>query len=375
MTRLRRGTIVAGVFVLVALGFFATGHWLRGAAALVIAVIPFVIGLPWRRQVAFAAIAIAFSTAVTLAFVAAVDLYLHHRFSRTGGYNIWGYRGDPVSAKAPGETRIEYLGGSVAFGYGVSTDETIPAYLERELTSERPHVRVINLGWNSEGAHSMRPTLEDYKYLHSDAAILYSGYNDLLDTNLLVFRHSSALFRLTGYMPILPVIPIRDWLRLNNLSDTFTEKVVFKPNLADRYASGAAETALRISRALEHQLGRLTTTDPPTQVSREARNRWQFYTTAVREAVTTALDQHLLVFVVSEPYISEYHMEQQAAVAQMLSADFGGNPRVRYINAGRAVDLHDTSLCYDGMHLTAAGNRRVAAFLREPVLDGLRTLR
>lgn len=369
--------LIGAMFLVVALAFVATGHWLRAAAALVAAALPFVAGLPWRRQIAFACLAIALSTAATLAFVAGVDLYLHHRFARTGGYNVWGYRGTPAGPKPRGETRVEYLGGSVAFGYGVSSDETIEAYLERNLSTDLPKVRVVNLGWNSEGAHSMAPTLRDYGYLHSDAAILYSGYNDLLDPNLLVFRHTSAVFRLTGYMPILPIIPMRSWLRLNNLSDTFTdkEKVVFKPGLADRYATEATDTALRISRALDRQLGRLTSPDPPAQISAAAAGRWQFYTDGVREAVIAARQQRLITFVVSEPYISDTHVEQQAAVAQMVARDFGSDPRVRYVNAGTAVDLHDKTLCYDGMHLTAAGNRRVAAFLAPRILEGLRAAR
>lgn len=375
--RVKPAWLIAAAFALVGVAFLVTGHWLRAIAALAFAALPFLVRLSWRRQVAFALAAVLLSTVATLAFVLGVDLYLHHRFARTGGYNVWGYRGQPVGAKRAGETRIEYLGGSVAFGYGVSSDETIPSYLERDLANDVPNVRVVNLGWNSEGAHSMAPTLRDYRYLHSDAAILYSGYNDILDRNDLVFRHSSALFRLTGYMPILPIIPIRSWLRLDNLSDTFTDKgkIVFKPGLADRYASEAADTALRISRALEWQLGKLASADPPPTVSEAAKGRWQFYTDAVLDGVRTALDEHEIAFVVTEPYIAQVHVEQQAAMAQVLANVYRGDRRVHYVNAGRAVDLHDPTLCYDGMHLTAAGNRRVAAFLAPRIAEGLRASR
>jgi len=36
---------------------------------------------------------------------------------------------------------------------------------------------------------------------------------------------------------------------------------------------------------------------------------------------------------------------------------------------GRTVDLRDKSLCWDGMHLTEEGNRRIAGALRQPVFD------
>jgi hypothetical protein len=36
------------------------------------------------------------------------------------------------------------------------------------------------------------------------------------------------------------------------------------------------------------------------------------------------------------------------------------------------VDLRDQSLCWDGMHLTEEGNRRIAAALRQPALEMLR---
>src|SRR6266540_2191275 len=202
--------IAAAMLLLIAIGFVVTDHWARAVAALLAAGIPFLVRMSWPKKAAFACLAILLSIVATLAFVLCVDLYLHHRFAQSGGYNIWGYRGEAVDRKQPGEHRIVFLGGSVAFGYGVPTDETIPAHLERDL-NQLVHVgagplRVINLGWNSEGAYSFRHTLQDYNYLHSDAAILYSGYNDLLENNTLVFRHKSAVFRLTGYLPILPII-------------------------------------------------------------------------------------------------------------------------------------------------------------------------
>ena len=367
----KRGHVLwlVAAFAMSAAGLFYLWHarWLVGLGSVGVAVLSFAWYLAPGRRLAFVFAAVALSTVGTAAFVAGLDLYLHHRFARTGGYNIWGYRGDVAGRKAPGERRIAVLGGSVAFGYGVGVDETLPYYLQQSMRQRAPAgappVTVLNLGWNSEGAHSFRYTLRDYAYLQNDAAVLYSGYNDLGDNNQ-VFRHQSAVFRLTGYLPILPIIPLREWLHIGNLSDTSKGRIVFKPGLADQYATEAADTALRISQALEQQLGKLAPPDVSALAGRQqGLDDWQYYLGAVKEAVTTARVQGMRAIVVTEPYISARHVRQQTALARMLEVEFGADTRVAYINAGRTIDLHDRALCYDGMHLTAAGNRTVADWL------------
>jgi hypothetical protein len=363
----------AAVLSCAAMLYLAQVRWLRGAGILGLAAISLAWYLVPGRRLAFALAAVALSSAGTVAFVAGLDLYMHHRYARSGGYNVWGYRGDAVGAPSPDERRVEMLGGSVAFGYGVDVDETIPANLQDFLNRGVGSARrvVINLGWNSEGAYSFQYTLKDYAYLHSDVAILYSGYNDLLNFNNQVFRHQSAVFRTTGYLPILPVIPLTAWLRLGSLGSQDSAKVVFTPKLTDKYATEAADTALRISQALERQLGKLAPEDHAVAPSGKPAD-WQYYLQAVRAAVTVALAQGKQVVVVTEPYISDRHVEQQNAVAALLRDEFGGEPRVRYLNAGRTVDLHDRALCYDGMHLTATGNRRVAEWLAPRIAGVLR---
>lgn len=64
------------------------------------------------------------------------------------------------------------------------------------------------------------------------------------------------------------------------------------------------------------------------------------------------------------------HVEQQRALVGMLREQFGNESRVRYVNLGTGVvDLKDQSICYDGMHLTAQGNERIAQHLVEPILE------
>jgi hypothetical protein len=73
--------------------------------------------------------------------------------------------------------------------------------------------------------------------------------------------------------------------------------------------------------------------------------------------------------VVTQPYISDLHIDQQTALARMLARRFPGEPHVRYLNLGRAVNMKDTSLVYDGIHLLARGNELVAEALVPVVLD------
>jgi lysophospholipase L1-like esterase len=365
--------VAAVVLAVAAIAYLAQVRWLMGAGTLGLSAIALAWYLVPGRRLAFALAAVALSSAGTVTFVAGLDLYMHHRYARTGGYNVWGYRGDAIGARSADERRVEMLGGSVAFGYGVDVDETIPAQLQRFLNHDTGSARrvVVNLGWNSEGAYSFQYTLKDYAYLHSDVAILYSGYNDLLNFNNQVFRHQSAVFRTTGYLPILPVIPLTAWLRLGSLGSQDSTKVVFTPKLTDKYATEAADTALRISQALERQLGKLAPEDIGVVPAGKPAD-WQYYVQAVRAAVTVALGQGKQVVVVTEPYISDRHVDQQNAVAAMLRDEFGGERRVHYLNAGRTVDLHDRALCYDGMHLTAAGNRAVAEWLAPRIAEVLR---
>lgn len=351
--------------------FAATGHFLRaaGVAAIVLAIVG------WRRYspgrfAAYALLTVALTVGMFVAAAAAFDVYLHHRYFRAGGYNVRGYRGNPVGAKKSGERRLVMLGGSVAFGYGVDVDETIPAYLQQILRDRT----VINLACNSEGAYAFHPTLDDYAGLQYDQAILYSGYNDLSYHNRRVFRHESPIFLLTGYLPILPVIPINAWLRVRDLSQV--GQTVFEPTLADRSSTQWADTANRVQRTLNDQLARFAKEAPRPQASGDNVNecgaRWSFYCQAVREGVVAGRRHGAEVFVVTEPYVylrsnSEeerlFHVRQQAALASAVTTWFAGDPLVHYVNLGRAVDLTDASLCYDGLHLTAKGNRQLAEAL------------
>src|SRR5262245_12598767 len=166
--------------------------------------------LTTRRRIGFTLTTIILAAAIPILTITVTDLLLHARYARWLGYNFRGYRGTVAGSKQPGEYRTVLLGGSVAYGYAVAPPETISAFLERDLQTRGRTNRftVINLAYNNEGAYSFAYTLTDYAYLHYDLAILFEGYNDMADQpeNTSVFRHQSAIFRATGYLPIFPLI-------------------------------------------------------------------------------------------------------------------------------------------------------------------------
>lgn len=336
-----------------------------------------------QKRVIFSLAAVTGSLVLLAGVLLAIDVYLHFRYTSVAGLNIHGYRGPLVGGKQRGARRIAVLGGSAALGYGVAWEQSFPACLERNVRAARRHsgggqVSVVNLAANGEGAYALAYNLEAYKKLNYDLAVFYVGYNDLLEENRKVVRAESPLFRLTGYLPIFPVIFKEKAMALRYHGDLEAayqhQPVVFKPNLAQRATADALEAAVRISEALEQRLGPLAKTPSDAEFLEAAAGcgpPWTFYCTHVFRAVTRGLDENRWVMVVTEPYQSDRHIEQQQAMVGMLQKEFRSYPRLRYVNLGLAVDLHDPALCFDGLHLTAQGNERIADRLAGPVLEVL----
>jgi lysophospholipase L1-like esterase len=333
-----------------------------------------------RRRAVFAATTVALTVALLSGLLAIVDVVLHWRYERTAAVNVWGYRGPTIGAKAPGEIRVVVLGGSAAFGYGMTWDEAFPYYLEQRLNDggDGRRYSVVNLAFNNETAHSFRPVLEDYRYLDYDVAILYEGYNDLLERPRSgSFRRDSAVFRLTGYLPIFPMVFREKAFALaygdvdRGYQGEGAEQTVFRPGLADRVAAGALTVAVETAESLERQIGRLTRDVREEAAATPATNcddTWRRYCDAVFEGVSFARREGTKVIVGTQPYVSDLHIDQQRALTGMLQQQFAGDAGVLHANMGAVIDLRDPSLAYDGMHLTAEGNRRLAEAFVGPVL-------
>jgi lysophospholipase L1-like esterase len=347
------------------------------------------------RRIVFGACAASLATVGTVACLLVLDMYLHKRAERSAGLNVWGYRGPVAPRKQTNETRVAVLGGSTVFGYGLTWDHALPAQLEQQLNS-RPsggrRFRVVNLGYNNEGAYSFRYTLEDYAYLEPDVVVLYEGYNDLMGDanggNPAVYRHNSALFRATGYLPILPLVFREKAMALRSgrsVNDAYTAegKPVFRPTLATRATSGALDAAARLGESIEREMARLSGDARPPVVQATGSGcaaPWHLYCQAVATAIDYALAYGSRVVVVTQPFLTgergrERHIWQQRALAAMLRERYARRKALQYLDLGSAIDLTDRTLAFDGMHLTADGNARVADYLVQAVVTAAETHR
>jgi len=263
---------------------------------------------------------------------------------------------------------VAVLGGSTTWGFGLQANQALPSQLQQMLAHDQRakavNIKVLNLGSNGDGAYSFTQTLNDYDFLDVDVVVFYSGYNDLGDQNHSNFRHRSPLFGWTGYLPLLPSLTL-DKLTVwkQQLTDR-NKRVVFTLPQPDQRDNSAT---------LRQQLKELELRSRPSDrpVSSSCSSRWQFYCERMVLASELALAKGKRVMIVGEPYLSDEHVEQQFELERMLRSRFAAEPRLRYLNLGNTLDLRDSSLCWDGMHLTEEGNRRIAAALTGPVLEML----
>jgi GDSL-like Lipase/Acylhydrolase family len=342
-----------------------------------------------RKKLIFAIAAAAIAVIVTTTALLIIDIYLHGRFERSAGYNVWGYRGPRVGAKQPGGLRIAMLGGSTAYGYGVLWDEAIPAQLERALTAAGRPISVVNLGYNNEGAYSLRFTIEDYLWLDYDLAILYEGYNDVQytapDFNRQVYRRDSPVFRLTGYLPIFPIIFKEKAGSLLSggavgAGNDESQKTVFRPGLAARGAAGILNTLSDVSTAIGHQATEVASPEHLNAHAREAsgcERPWTLYCESMAAAIEFARSHGIAVLVVGQPELAvsssghARHAHQQQQLAAMIARRFANDSRVQYVSMRGVVDTADASKSFDRMHLNADGNRLVAERLAVVVREFL----
>jgi hypothetical protein len=348
-----------------------------------------------RRFFVFATITSVVPVVLMTMAVLAADLYLHKRAERSAGLNRWGYRGPVVSRKQRGEVRIAVLGGSTAFGYGLRWDQAPPAILERELNArfgDAPRVSVVNLGFNNEGVYSYRYTLDDFAFLDYDVAYLFDGYNDLMgdgNQNRSLFRHESAVFRLTGYYPILPLVLNEKAMSIRtggNLGQAYAAarnepagKTTFTPGLAGRTSAAALESAAAISNSLGRQIGRLSPAPAPSAPSSTEAGcsaPWSLYCQSMHGAAKHAIDNGKAVVIVLQPRLIDgaetVHREQQQALSAMIERRFRSAP-LATVDLSAAVDLHDRANTFDGMHLSSIGVERAMAMLAERSAAFVRT--
>jgi len=339
-----------------------------------------------RRRLVFALAAVSIALVLSFLTLLGVDIYLHGRYQESAGFNVWGYRGPSVGGKKANEYRVVVLGGSSAYGYGVTSDQAIPGQLEQMLhrRTASPTFTVVNLGYNNEGAYSFKTTLADYEWLEYDLAVLYEGYNDMspVRPNTQIFRHDSPVFLLTGYMPIFPIIFKEKAAAMTSGGNAGAmygkdTKTTFDASLAAKAGASVLTTTADVAKSLEAQLGRVTA-EPPPHVEDGVHTgcgRWSQYCRSIEVAVEFARARRAQVMVATQPYLRadeslhELHVQQQAALQTFLMKRFGDDHDVEYVNLGDSVDLENPHLAIDHMHLRAEGNARVAGQLVDPVVE------
>ncbi len=113
--------------------------------------------------------------------------FLRHTYYPNQNYksftiNKWGYRGvDFELKKKDNVKRLVLLGGSVAFGYGATSDETtICGYLKQMLRQENTKYEVINLAVQGyKSIHELFLFETFVLKLKPDILVILDGYNDL----------------------------------------------------------------------------------------------------------------------------------------------------------------------------------------------------
>jgi hypothetical protein len=347
-----------------------------------------------RKKIAFALAAMSLAVFGTVAMLLVVDLVLHHRAERSAGLNRYGYRGPVAGRKQAGELRIVMLGGSTVFGYGVSWNESSPVRLEARLRQRMTGpVTVINLGFNSEGAFAFVPNLEDFADLDYDVIVLYEGYNDIPGdegVNRNVYRRDSAVFRLTGYYPILPLYLEEKARMLRYGSDLsagyeierqkergLNPPVTFNPNLAQRTGANALDALAVMTKALNGQFENAAVERPPAIQASQSTLGCDFphvtYCESMAAAIRFGVERGKTVVVATQPLMAdgrgrELHALQHTMLAGMMANWFAADPRIVFADLSTLIDLQLPAFTFDGMHLTPEGNDRIAASLVEPVI-------
>ncbi len=328
------------------------------------------------KYVIFALISFLISLTICLGVVLAIDLYCHEKFSKYAGLNYRGYRGKVVGKKANDEIRMVMVGGSFVFGYNAKADETLPAQLEKKLQKKyNKNITVVNLGYNTEGAYAFYYNLRDFLYLDYNYVIISGDYNDVGTAgNTRVYRHENPIFRIFGYMPILPLVAREKAMALKTggrLEDAYWgRKVVFTPNTKDKIKIAILEGGVKIYDEFEKRADFIKKSKIDFNYNDLKKDRWLWYKYFMKKTIDFALDHKRKVIVITQPYIVniyvEYqHQEQQEDLKDFIEETY--KDRVQYLNMGKAISLQEPTLAGDGMHLTLKGSETLAGIIAEEI--------
>lgn len=274
------------------------------------------------------------AVAAVFASLVLVDMAAHRSIQQDRGLNREGYRGEVLPAKRAGEVRVALAGGAAAFSPGVEWEQSLAFVTTRFLRQRwRWHVdyvpaTVVDLSHPSERASDIPATLRAYAHLQADIVCLMTGHNDLPGARLShASRRDSSAFRALGYLPVLPAMltggPVQP------------EPPVLPVDTAWMAAHSGPAPSLP---------GPGPCAEP-----------WTSYCEAVALSVSESLARGQRVLVISEPYVSAAHVEQQRALAAMIADRYGHDRRVKYLDLGSQADFRDPVTASDGWVLTPRG--------------------
>jgi len=280
-----------------------------------------------RRQTIAALFAVELVWFGCLVF-ALMDRRVHQR-DPVLGVNQWGYRGEARAEREPGEIRVAIVGGSGAYDAGVELEDTLTSQLFFELRAAgaplgQPY-SVVNLSEPRAGADTYVQTLHDYDFLAPDIIVVFDGY-DALEGMPPHARRRSAVYRATGYLPILParLLGRPEWL-----SDP----------------PGAIADVLRDN-------------DAAVDVSCDGASA--AYCAAMADVVRVGVQRGRFVAVIGPPVVSRRHGIQPQSLDSRLMLQFAGEKRFVYVDLAPWVDMSNPANSPDGVRRTLEGNHIVA---------------
>jgi hypothetical protein len=302
---------------------------------------------------------------VTSSLLLTADLYVHSRHSIE--LNVAGYRGAILGPKRADEVRVEVLGSSTAYGYGLPTEQSVPAQLEGPLAAAlgRP-VSVANLAGAGETAVCYADTLRQFEYLDADVVVLYTGDRDTDASSALrdpatCLRRRSPIFAATGYFPVLAEIAREKYysLRYGDVDKGYRENYSLGSRSAPQ-SIGAIPGApgTKSSRTVEPEARGAEIVDPVTA-----------FVARIDADVKTELERGRVVVVVAEPGADPALRARQADALKGALQQYVSTPGFRYVDLIDFIDLNDRALSFDRVHVTAEGARRVALALAGPLTD------
>lgn len=245
------------------------------------------------------------------------------------GVNQWGFRGEARGERAPGERRVALVGGSAAYEAATLHEQTMAMAILTQLQEfGRPYEQeysVVNLAEPRVGADSYRNTIRAYEFLGLDVVCVFDGY-DALEGLPPHARRQSAIFRTSGYLPILPARILR---RPAWLSDA-------DAGIVDLFQDGR-----------------------PAQEDVSCDGASKAYCSAMADTVRYALQRGHPIVIASPPSVSSRHAAQQRSLGALLTSAFSADPRFMYLDLGSSINLANRAESPDGIHRTALGNHEV----------------